>query len=155
MSLASYFRTIRQTLCIDTPQQNGVAERKHRHLVETARSFLLSAEVPSIFWAEAIHTAAYVINRIPTSHNSSLSPFEKLFGKVPDYACLRIFGSTCFVLRPHVERDKLSLKSALCVFLGYGVGQKGYRCFDPVSQEIVCLSSCCVFRAYSFLLCSR
>ena len=58
--------TIHQSSCTDTPQQNGVAERKHRHLVETARSMLLSSEVPSMFWGEAILTAAYVINRIPT-----------------------------------------------------------------------------------------
>ncbi|KAJ9544353.1 hypothetical protein OSB04_024060 [Centaurea solstitialis] len=115
--------TIHQSSCTDTPQQNGVAERKHRHLVETA--------LPSVFWGEALLTATYLINRIPTAHNSSLSPFEKLYGESPDYSFLRVFGCTCFVLRPHVERNKLSPRSALCVFLGYGIGQQGYRCFDP------------------------
>ncbi|KAJ9562057.1 hypothetical protein OSB04_007217 [Centaurea solstitialis] len=119
-----------------TPQQNGVAERKHRHLVETARSLLLSSGVPSVFWGEVLLTATYLINRIPTAHNSGLSPFEKLYGESPDYSLLRVFGCTCFVLRPHVERNKLSPRSALCVFLGYGIGQKGYRCFDPVSQKL-------------------
>ncbi|GKD42492.1 retrovirus-related pol polyprotein from transposon TNT 1-94, partial [Tanacetum coccineum] len=130
------YGTIYQTSCTDTPQQNGVAERKHRHLVETARSFLLSADVPSIFWGEAVLTATYVINRIPTAHNSGLSPFEKLYGTSPDYSSLRVFGYTCFVLKPHVERTKLSSKSTLCVFLGYGVSQKGHRCYDPVSQKL-------------------
>ncbi|GJR09126.1 retrovirus-related pol polyprotein from transposon TNT 1-94 [Tanacetum coccineum] len=120
----------------DTPQQNGVAERKRRHLVETARSFLLSADVPSVFWGEAVLTAIYVINRIPTAHNYGLSPFEKLYGTSPDYSSLRVFGCTCFVLKPHVERMKLSTKSTLCVFLGYGVSQKGYRCYDPVGQKL-------------------
>ncbi|KAJ9548119.1 hypothetical protein OSB04_020662 [Centaurea solstitialis] len=128
--------TIHQSSCTDTPQQNGVAERKHRHLVETARSLLLSSGVPSVFWGEALLTATYLINRIPTAHNSSLSPFEKLYGESHDYSFLRVFGCTCFVLRPHVERNKLSSRSALCVFLGYGIGQKGYRCFDPVSQKL-------------------
>ena len=128
--------TIHQTSCTDTPEQNGVAERKHRHLVETARSFLLSASDPSALWGEAILTAAHVINRIPTSHNSGLSPFEKLYGYAPVYSSLRVFGCTCFVLRPHAERNKLASRSALCVFLGYGVSQKGYRCFDPVSQKL-------------------
>src|SRR5581483_7356680 len=59
--------TIHQSSCTDTPQQNGVAERKHRHLVETARSLLLSSEVPSVFWGEALLTATHVINRIPTA----------------------------------------------------------------------------------------
>ena len=128
--------TIHQSSCTDTPEQNGLAERKHRHIVETARSLLLSAEVPSIFWGEAVLTAVYVINRIPTALTSGMSPFEKLYGHPPNYSALRVFGCTCFVLRPHVERNKLGSKSAICVFLGYGIGQKGYRCYDPVSQKL-------------------
>ncbi|XP_073270455.1 uncharacterized protein [Primulina huaijiensis] len=62
--------TICQTSCRETPDQNGVAERKYRHIVETARSFLLSSNFPSAFWGEAILTAVHVINKIPTSHNS-------------------------------------------------------------------------------------
>ncbi|GJY02384.1 putative reverse transcriptase domain-containing protein [Tanacetum coccineum] len=79
------------TSCTDTPQQNDVAERKHRHLVETARSFLLSVVVPSVFWGESVLTATYVINRIPTAHNSSFSPFEKSYGVLPDYSSLSVF----------------------------------------------------------------
>ncbi|GJV87666.1 retrovirus-related pol polyprotein from transposon TNT 1-94 [Tanacetum coccineum] len=93
--------TIYQTSCTDTPQQDG-----HK-------------------MGEAFLTATYVINRIPTAHNSGLSPFEKLYGTLPDYSSLRVFGS-------YVERTKLSAKSTLWVFLGYGVSQKGYRCYDPV-----------------------
>jgi hypothetical protein len=48
----------------------------------------------------------------------------------------RVFGCTCFVLRPHVERSKLSSRSIICVFLGYGEGKKGYRCFDPITQKL-------------------
>ena len=128
--------TLHQTSCTDTPEQNGVAERKHRHIVETARSILLSAYVPSVFWDEAVLTIVHIINRIPSSHISSLSPFEKLYGYTPDYSSLRVFGYTCFVLKPYVEHSKLSSRSALCVFLGYREGQKGYRCFDPVAQKL-------------------
>jgi len=48
---------------------------------------------------------------------------------------LCVFGCTSFVLKPHVERTKLSPKYALCVFMGYDLGQKGHRCFDPVNQK--------------------
>jgi len=72
--------TIHQTSCTDTPEQNGVAERKHKHIVKTARSLLLSAFVPSEFWGEAVLTAVSFINTIPSSHSSGLSPFEKLYG---------------------------------------------------------------------------
>ncbi|CAJ2636330.1 unnamed protein product [Trifolium pratense] len=134
--LLAYDGTIHQTSCTDTPQQNGVAERKHRHIVETARSLLLSASVPCEFWGEAIRTAVHAINRIPSSFTSGLSPFEKLYGSTPDYSSLKVFGSTCFVLRPQVERNKLSPRSTICVFLGYGEGQKGYRCYDPSSKKL-------------------
>ncbi|GKA46039.1 retrovirus-related pol polyprotein from transposon TNT 1-94 [Tanacetum coccineum] len=128
--------TLYQTSCTDTPQQNGVVERKHRHLVETARSFLLSADVSSVFWGEADLTVTYVINRIPTAHNSSLSPFKKLYGTLPDYSSLRVFDCTWFVLKSHVERTNSSSKSTLCVFMGYGISQKGYRCYDPIGQKL-------------------
>ncbi|CAJ2652486.1 unnamed protein product [Trifolium pratense] len=134
--LLAYDGTIHQTSCTDTPQQNVVAERKHRHIVETARSLLLSASVPCEFWGEAIRTAVHAINRIPSSITSGLSPFEKLYGSTPDYSSLKVFGSTCFVLRPQVERNKLSPRSTICVFLGYGEGQKGYRCYDSSSKKL-------------------
>lgn len=57
--------TNHQTSCTDTPQQNGVAERKYRHIIETACSFLLSTSVPSGFWGEAVLIVVHVINRIP------------------------------------------------------------------------------------------
>ncbi|CAL2273919.1 unnamed protein product [Prunus armeniaca] len=128
--------TIHQFSCTATPEQNGVAERKHRHIVETARSMLLSADVPKVFWGEAVLTANHVINRIPTSLTSGISPFERLYGNSPDYFSLKVFGCTCFVLRPPVEHTKLSARSAMCVFLGYGEGQKGYRCYDPSAQKL-------------------
>jgi hypothetical protein len=128
--------TIHQTSCTDTPEQNDVAERKHRHIVETDRSLLLSAFVPSEFWGEAVLTAVSLINMISSSHSLGLSLFEKLYGYVPDYSSFRVFGCTCFVLRPHIERSKLSSRFAICVFLGYGEGKKGYCCFDPITQKL-------------------
>jgi hypothetical protein len=100
--------TIHQTLCTDTPKQNGVAERKHRHIVETTRSLLLSASIPSELWGEVVLTAIGLINTILSSHSSGLSPFEKLYWYVPDYYSLKVLGCTCFVLCPHVEHNKLS-----------------------------------------------
>jgi hypothetical protein len=94
---------------------------------------LLSAFVPSEFWGEAVLTAVRLINTIPSFHSLGLSPFEKLYGYVPDYSLFRVFGCTCFILRPYIERSKLSSRSTICVFLGYGEGKKGYRCFDLIS----------------------
>lgn len=77
----------------DTPEHNGVAERKHRHIMETTRSFLLSASVPSVFWDEVALTVVYLINRVSSMITSGMSPFKSLFGHAPDYSSLRIFGS--------------------------------------------------------------
>ena len=92
--------TIYQTSCTDTSEQNGVAKRKHRHIIETTYSLLLSTSVPSEFWGEVVLTTVSLINTITSSHNSGFSPFEKLYGYVPDYSFFRVFGCTCFVLHP-------------------------------------------------------
>jgi hypothetical protein len=86
--------TIHQTSYTDTPEQNGVAERKHKHIIETACSLLLSTFVPSEFWGEVVLTAVSLINIIPSSHSSGLSPFKKLYGYVLDYSSFRVFGCT-------------------------------------------------------------
>ena len=70
LKLLALDETMQQTSCIDTLEQNGVAKSKHRHLVETARSLLLSASVPSEFWGEAVLTIVTLINTIPSSHIS-------------------------------------------------------------------------------------
>ena len=103
------FGTIHQSSCSDTPAQNGRAERKHRHLLDTARSLLLSSSVPPVFWGEAVHTAAYLLNRMPTPLLSGSSPYERLHGVVPNYSLLRVFGSSCFVLLPKSTRPSILL----------------------------------------------
>ena len=67
-----------------------------------------------------------------------------LFGYSPSYDLLRVFGCVCFVLLHDHERNKLQSRSRLCCFLGYGIGQKGYRCYDPISKRL-CVSRHVVF----------
>ena len=86
--------TLPQLFCSGAHAQNGVAKRKHRHLVETARTLLISSFVPSHFWGEAISTAVYLINRQPSSKLSNKCPGEVLFGTPPRYDHLRVFGCT-------------------------------------------------------------
>ena len=77
-----------------------------------------------------------MINTIPSSHISGISHFGKLYGYAPNYSFFRVFGCTCFVLKPHVERSKLSSRFIISIFLSYSEGQKGYRCFDPTTQKL-------------------
>ncbi|RVW94529.1 Retrovirus-related Pol polyprotein from transposon TNT 1-94 [Vitis vinifera] len=121
---------------IGTSQQNGRAERKLRHILDTVRALLLSAKVPVPFWGEAGLHAVHAINRIPSAVIHNQTPYERLFGSPPDYHHLLSFGSACFVLLQPYEHNKLEPRSRLCCFLGYGETQKGYRCYDPVSHRL-------------------
>ena len=75
-----------------TPQQNGVVERKHRHLLDTARSIRLHANLPISFWGDCVLAAAYLINKMPVEVLGWKTPYEKLFGTPPVYDHLRVIG---------------------------------------------------------------
>ncbi|KAM1580053.1 hypothetical protein ACFX1Z_041414 [Malus domestica] len=126
---------LQQFSCPHTPEQNGCVERKHRHLVETARTLLVQSQVPHMFWVEAFSTAIYLINRLPLG-GLLQSPWELLFFTSPDYSRLRVFGCGCYTwLKPYTT-SKLDSKSKSCVFLGYSLQHKGYRCLDPLTQRV-------------------
>lgn len=127
---------ISQRSCPSTPQQNGVAERKNRHLLEVVRTLLLESFVPSRFWCEALSTAVHLINRLPSPSLDHVSPFNRLFGQNPNYSNLRTFGCVCFVHLLAHERTKLTAQSVKCAFLGYSSHHKGFLCYDPNLRRI-------------------
>lgn len=124
-----------QLSCPHTPKQNGCPERKHRHLVETTRTLLVSYHVPHVYGVKAFSTATYLINRLPISRLTT-SPWKLLFKTFLDYSKLKTFGCNCFPwLKPYVS-SKLDGKSKCCVFLGYILQYKGYRCLDHVTHRV-------------------
>ncbi|KAI0522751.1 hypothetical protein KFK09_005136 [Dendrobium nobile] len=125
-----------QISCPYTPEQNGVAERKHRHIIETVRSLLHTAQVPYSYWPDTALTAVYLINRMPSPNTKNVSLFELLHCTKPTYNHLRVFGCACFPLTPPHTRHKLQPKSQLCVFLGYSDIYKGYKCLNLSSKKI-------------------
>ncbi|CAL1358011.1 unnamed protein product [Linum trigynum] len=125
-----------QQSCPGVSQQNGLVERKHRHVLELTRAILFQSSVPSTFWVEAIHTVVYLINRQLTPILDQRSPYEVLFGKRPAYKELRVFGCVCYVLLPSRERNKLTPKAVKCVFVGYSDKHKGYVCYDVSNRRI-------------------
>lgn len=127
----------REFSCPETPQQNGIAERKIRHLVETWKSWLHMKNLPKELWAEGMRCAAHVINRVPLSPINFKSPFEMLFDVKPSVKYFRVFGSICYVHIPDSRRSKLDAKAMKCIFIGYDEGRKGWRCLDPTTFKYV------------------
>ncbi|CAN1179912.1 Retrovirus-related Pol polyprotein from transposon RE1, partial [Linum perenne] len=125
-----------QQSCPGISEQNGLVERKHRHILELTRALLLQTAVPSHFWVEAVRSVVYLINRQPTPVLQHSSPFEALYHRRPDYTRLRTFGCVCFVLLPRKDRTQLTSKTARCVFLGYTDHHKGYLCYDVVHHRV-------------------
>lgn len=126
-----------QTSTPYTPQQNGLSERMNRTLVERARCMIFDAELEKEYWAEAIATAAYVINRSPTQSLGKKTPYEMWTGRKPNISHMRIFGCEAMVHVPKEKRQKWDPKSRQMLFLGYCDDTKGYRLWDPVSRKMV------------------
>ena len=114
-----------------TPQQNGVVERKNRTLEKMARTMLCENNLPKYFWAEAINTACYVVNRISIRPILKKTPYELFKGRKPNIAYFRSFGCKCFVHNNGKDnRGKFDAKSDEAIFLGYSSSSKAYRVFN-------------------------
>ncbi|KAJ0086501.1 hypothetical protein Patl1_07025 [Pistacia atlantica] len=119
-----------------TPQQNGVFEHHHRHLVETGLTLLHDESLPLSYWPHAFQIASYLINRQPIPLLQNISPFEALFGQKPYYLKLRKFGCLCYPLTRPYNIHKMQPKSSPCVFLGYSQVQSAYKCLNLKTQKI-------------------
>ncbi|GKB50236.1 ribonuclease H-like domain-containing protein, partial [Tanacetum coccineum] len=87
-----------QRLVARIPQQNGVAERMNRTLIEAARTMLADSLLPTTFWAEAVSTACYVFNRVRVTKPQHKTPYELLFGHKPIISYIRPFGCHVTIL---------------------------------------------------------
>ncbi|KAM0026082.1 putative RNA-directed DNA polymerase [Helianthus debilis subsp. tardiflorus] len=135
-----------ETSCPHTPQQNGVVERKHRHLLETARALRFGANIPKRFWGECILTAAYVINRLPSKAIKNKTPFEIIWNEKPDYDFLKVYGCLAYFKNTDTKGDKFEERGKPGVFLGYPPRTKGYKilcwcteCLLTMSYRVFCL----------------
>jgi len=115
-----------QTTVAYTPQQNGLAERMNRTLLDAVRSMLMGAGLHRRYWGYAVLCAAYLRNRCWNAHLKKKSPFEKMHGEKPKLMALRVFGCICFAQVPDEKRNKLDARAVKCLFLGYSTTSKAF-----------------------------
>jgi hypothetical protein len=113
-----------------TPQQNGVVERKNRTLLDMARTMLDEYKTPYQFWAEAINTACYSINRFYLHRILKKTSYELLTGKKPNVSYFRVFCSKCFILVKRGRKSKFAPKAVEGFLLGYDSNTRAYRVFN-------------------------
>ena len=150
-SLMSSHGILHQSSCAYTPQQNGVVDRKNRHLVETAHTLLLHHWVPQRFWGDIILATCYLINRMSSSVLHDQIPHSIFFPNQPLFYLLpRVFGCVGFVHILTPGQDKLSAKATKCVFLGYSRLQRGYRCYSTDTNRYFISADVTFFEGSSF-----
>ena len=131
---------LHQTTCVNTPQQNGIAERKNKHLLEVTRALMFSMNIPKYLWGEAILTATYLINRLPSrvlNYETPLNEFQNCFPNNRLYSTLplKVFG--CVVYVHSKNQSKLDPRAEKYVFIGYASSKKGYKCYNPATRKII------------------
>ncbi|GJU58190.1 ribonuclease H-like domain-containing protein [Tanacetum coccineum] len=119
-----------------TPQQNGVAERMNRTLIEAARTMLADSLLPTTFWAEAVSTACYIFNRVRVTKPQHKTPYELLFGHKPIISYIRPFGCHVTILDTLSVLGKFDRKSDEGFLVGYSLNSKAYRVYNLVTKRV-------------------
>jgi len=120
-----------------TPQQNGVAERSNRIFDEGISSMLNEAHLPGSFWGHALGSFIHVLNRSPSSAVKGVTPYEAWFNRKPSVSHFRVFGCQAYA---HVQKNKrlsFESKTRRCIFIGYPPDFKGWKLYDPSTQNIL------------------
>ncbi|GJW17015.1 putative ribonuclease H-like domain-containing protein [Tanacetum coccineum] len=119
-----------------TPQQNGVAERKNRTLIEAARTMLADSLLPIPFWAEAVNTACYVQNRVLVTKPHNKTPYELLIGRPPIISFIRPFGCPVSILNTLDHLDKFNEKADEGVLVGYSISSKAFGVYNHKTRKV-------------------
>ncbi|GKC68586.1 putative ribonuclease H-like domain-containing protein [Tanacetum coccineum] len=127
---------LRQFSIARTPQQNGVAERRNRTLIEAARTMLADSKLPTTFWAEAVNTACYVQNRVLVVKPHNKTPYELFHGRTPTLSFMRPFGCPVTILNTIDHLGKFDGKADEGFFVGYSLNSKAFRVFNSRTRIV-------------------
>ncbi|GKA65979.1 putative ribonuclease H-like domain-containing protein [Tanacetum coccineum] len=127
---------LRQFSVARTPQQNRVAERRNRTLIEAARTMLADFKLPTTFWAEAVNTACYVQNRVLVVKPHNKTPYELFHGRTPTLSFMRPFGCPVTILNTIDHLGKFDGKANEGFFVGYSLNSKAFRVFNSRTRIV-------------------
>ena len=120
-----------------TPQQNGIAERKSRMILDMTRTMLKENYLPKNFWAKTMARTTYLLNRCPSKSVENMTPQEVWSGYKPSVSHLRIFGCIAYAQVPETKRKKLDDHGEKCIFIGYSEESKAYKLYNPLTNKVV------------------
>nr|GFC47564.1 retrovirus-related Pol polyprotein from transposon TNT 1-94 [Tanacetum cinerariifolium] len=119
-----------------TPQQNGIAERKNKTLIEATRTLLADSLLPIPFWAEAVNTACYVQNRVLVTKPQNKTPYALLHDRLPSIGFMRPFGCPVTILNTLDPLGKFQRKVDEGFLVGYSVCSTAFRVFNSRTRII-------------------
>ncbi|GKB78153.1 putative ribonuclease H-like domain-containing protein, partial [Tanacetum coccineum] len=119
-----------------TPQQNGVAERKNRTLIEAARTMLADSKLPTMFWTEAVRTACYVLNRVLVTSPHNKTPYALLTGNIPSVSHFKPFGCHVSILNTSYHLGKFDGKADEGYIVGYSASNRAYRVYNVPNKRV-------------------
>ncbi|GKE27437.1 retrovirus-related pol polyprotein from transposon TNT 1-94 [Tanacetum coccineum] len=127
---------LRQFSLARTPQQNEVAERRNRTLIEAARTMLADSKLPTTFWAEAVNTACYVQNRVLVVKPYNKTPYELFHGRTPTLSFMRPFRCHVTILNTIDHLGEFDGKADEGFFVGYSLNSKTFRVFNSRTRIV-------------------
>ncbi|GJU01705.1 putative ribonuclease H-like domain-containing protein [Tanacetum coccineum] len=119
-----------------TPQQNGVAERRNRTLIEATRTMLADSKLPTTFWAEVVNIACYVQNRVLVVKPHNKTPYELFKGRTPSLSFMKPFRCHVTILNTLDHLDKFDGKSDDGFFVGYSLNSKAFRLYNIRTRKV-------------------
>ena len=125
-----------QTTAPHTPEQNGVAERWNRTVLELSRAMLISRDMPSELWPEAMNYATYIRNRAYTRAIPDMTPYQKWTGDKPDISHIQEFGRIVWVMDEQINPSKLEPKANKHIFVGYEHGPRAIKFYDAQKKTL-------------------
>nr|GEU76887.1 retrovirus-related Pol polyprotein from transposon TNT 1-94 [Tanacetum cinerariifolium] len=122
---------------VQTPQQNGVMERRNQTLIEAARTMLIFSHAPLFLWAEAIATTCFTQNRSIIHCYFHKTPYELINGRKPNISFLYVFGALCYPKNDREDIGKLGTKGDIGFFIGYSVDSCAFRVYNRRTKKIM------------------